>query len=230
MQVLDKPGGAVVPNLWCIGDANGKMMLAHAASAQGISAIENICGRSHAVDHGISVCVCVCVCVCVFDYDVLSCLCVISLFDLKCLLQTSLWWVSLWFIFKSLFCISAKYPMTTLCSVLQWDVVCCSVLRSIVVNIPWALCVWCCGVLQCAAQCSSEYSISTMFVVPLQWCVWPLTRWSFSAKEPYNSGSFAENDPQLEVTYAFSPPFVCLCVCIVCACLVRLEYLRPFAP
>ena len=27
------------------------MMLAHAASAQGISAVENICGRAHAVDH-----------------------------------------------------------------------------------------------------------------------------------------------------------------------------------
>jgi hypothetical protein len=26
-----------VPNLYCIGDANGKLMLAHAASAQGIS-------------------------------------------------------------------------------------------------------------------------------------------------------------------------------------------------
>lgn len=34
MQVLDKAGGNVVPGLWCIGDANGKMMLAHAASAQ----------------------------------------------------------------------------------------------------------------------------------------------------------------------------------------------------
>ena len=34
MQVLDKAGGKVVPGLWCIGDANGKMMLAHAASAQ----------------------------------------------------------------------------------------------------------------------------------------------------------------------------------------------------
>jgi dihydrolipoamide dehydrogenase len=51
MQVLDKPGGSVVPNLWCIGDANGKMMLAHAASAQGISAVENIVGRSHVVNH-----------------------------------------------------------------------------------------------------------------------------------------------------------------------------------
>jgi len=51
MQVLDKAGGQVVPGLWCIGDANGKMMLAHAASAQGISAVENIVGRPHAVDH-----------------------------------------------------------------------------------------------------------------------------------------------------------------------------------
>ena len=34
MQVLDKAGGQVIPGLWCIGDANGKMMLAHAASAQ----------------------------------------------------------------------------------------------------------------------------------------------------------------------------------------------------
>ncbi|KAL3776204.1 hypothetical protein HJC23_011071 [Cyclotella cryptica] len=52
MQVLTKhDGGEVVPGLWCIGDANGKMMLAHAASAQGISAIENICGREHVVNH-----------------------------------------------------------------------------------------------------------------------------------------------------------------------------------
>jgi len=41
----------VIPNLYCIGDANGKMMLAHAASAHGISAIENICGREHEVNH-----------------------------------------------------------------------------------------------------------------------------------------------------------------------------------
>lgn len=52
MQVLSKhDGGDVVPGVWCIGDANGKMMLAHAASAQGISAIENIVGRPHVVDH-----------------------------------------------------------------------------------------------------------------------------------------------------------------------------------
>lgn len=52
MRVLTKhDDGEVVPNVWCIGDANGKMMLAHAASAQGISAIENICGRAHEVNH-----------------------------------------------------------------------------------------------------------------------------------------------------------------------------------
>lgn len=54
MRVLDKAeneGGNVIPNVYCIGDANGKMMLAHAASAQGISAIENIVGREHVVNH-----------------------------------------------------------------------------------------------------------------------------------------------------------------------------------
>lgn len=52
MQVLTKhEGGEVMPNIYCIGDANGKMMLAHAASAQGISAIENIAGRTHIVNH-----------------------------------------------------------------------------------------------------------------------------------------------------------------------------------
>ena len=51
MRVLDKPDGEIVPNLWCIGDANGKMMLAHAASAHGVSAIENIIGNNHVVDH-----------------------------------------------------------------------------------------------------------------------------------------------------------------------------------
>eukprot|EP00617_Octactis_speculum_P002387 CAMPEP_0185780032 /NCGR_PEP_ID=MMETSP1174-20130828/97788_1 /TAXON_ID=35687 /ORGANISM="Dictyocha speculum, Strain CCMP1381" /LENGTH=480 /DNA_ID=CAMNT_0028469419 /DNA_START=164 /DNA_END=1606 /DNA_ORIENTATION=- len=51
MRVLTGPEGEVVEGLWCIGDANGKFMLAHAASAQGISAVENICGRPHAVDH-----------------------------------------------------------------------------------------------------------------------------------------------------------------------------------
>ncbi|OIP72631.1 MAG: dihydrolipoyl dehydrogenase [Oscillatoriales cyanobacterium CG2_30_44_21] len=40
-----------VPHLWAIGDATGKMMLAHAASAQGIVAVENICDRPATVDY-----------------------------------------------------------------------------------------------------------------------------------------------------------------------------------
>jgi dihydrolipoamide dehydrogenase len=40
-----------VDHLWAIGDATGKMMLAHAASAQGIIAVENICGRTREVDY-----------------------------------------------------------------------------------------------------------------------------------------------------------------------------------
>lgn len=43
--------GQPVPHLWAIGDATGKMMLAHAASAQGIVAVENICGRPRTVDY-----------------------------------------------------------------------------------------------------------------------------------------------------------------------------------
>ena len=51
MRVLNKKGGSVIPHLYCIGDANGKLMLAHTASAQGISAVENIIGNSHVVNH-----------------------------------------------------------------------------------------------------------------------------------------------------------------------------------
>ena len=43
--------GNPVPHLWAIGDATGKMMLAHAASAQGITAVENICERPREVDY-----------------------------------------------------------------------------------------------------------------------------------------------------------------------------------
>ena len=49
MEVLRD--GEVVSNLWSIGDATGKMMLAHAASAQGIIAVENICGREKTIDY-----------------------------------------------------------------------------------------------------------------------------------------------------------------------------------
>ena len=51
MRVKTSSEGEVIDNLYCIGDANGVMMLAHAASAQGISAVENICGRDHVVNH-----------------------------------------------------------------------------------------------------------------------------------------------------------------------------------
>eukprot|EP00746_Dinoflagellata_sp_MGD_P012553 gnl/MRDRNA2_/MRDRNA2_126811_c0_seq1.p1 gnl/MRDRNA2_/MRDRNA2_126811_c0~~gnl/MRDRNA2_/MRDRNA2_126811_c0_seq1.p1 ORF type:complete len:635 (-),score=164.80 gnl/MRDRNA2_/MRDRNA2_126811_c0_seq1:86-1990(-) len=50
MRVTDKDGN-LVEGLWCIGDANGKMMLAHAASAQGISAVENMCDRDNVLNH-----------------------------------------------------------------------------------------------------------------------------------------------------------------------------------
>lgn len=50
MQVIDTNGNPV-PHLYCIGDANGKMMLAHAASAQGISVIETICGKANVLNH-----------------------------------------------------------------------------------------------------------------------------------------------------------------------------------
>ncbi|KAF9619997.1 hypothetical protein IFM89_010613 [Coptis chinensis] len=50
MQVIDKDG-KLVPHLYCIGDANGKMMLAHAASAQGISVVEQVSGKDHVLNH-----------------------------------------------------------------------------------------------------------------------------------------------------------------------------------
>ncbi len=49
MAVLS--GSEPVPHLWAIGDATGQMMLAHAASAQGIAAVENMCGRHRTVDY-----------------------------------------------------------------------------------------------------------------------------------------------------------------------------------
>ncbi|XP_062174770.1 dihydrolipoyl dehydrogenase 2, chloroplastic-like [Alnus glutinosa] len=50
MRVIDSSGN-LVPHLYCIGDANGKMMLAHAASAQGISVVEQVTGRDHVLNH-----------------------------------------------------------------------------------------------------------------------------------------------------------------------------------
>ncbi|MFZ4639057.1 MAG: dihydrolipoyl dehydrogenase [Nodosilinea sp.] len=49
LQVLQ--GDRPVPHLWAIGDATGKMMLAHAASAQGVITVENICGHARTVNY-----------------------------------------------------------------------------------------------------------------------------------------------------------------------------------
>jgi dihydrolipoamide dehydrogenase len=49
MRVLKD--GEVVPHLWAVGDATGKMMLAHAASGQGVIAVENICDRPKEIDY-----------------------------------------------------------------------------------------------------------------------------------------------------------------------------------
>lgn len=43
--------GESIPHLWAIGDATGKMMLAHAASAQGVVTVENICGRARTINY-----------------------------------------------------------------------------------------------------------------------------------------------------------------------------------
>ncbi|CAN1212032.1 dihydrolipoyl dehydrogenase [Tumidithrix helvetica PCC 7403] len=48
---VDDTMATTVPHVWAIGDATGKMMLAHAASAQGVVAVENICGRPSTIDY-----------------------------------------------------------------------------------------------------------------------------------------------------------------------------------
>ncbi|KAL6952317.1 Dihydrolipoyl dehydrogenase 2, mitochondrial [Sarracenia purpurea var. burkii] len=50
MKIIDADGNQV-PHLYCIGDANGKMMPAHAASAQGISVVEQVSGKNHVLNH-----------------------------------------------------------------------------------------------------------------------------------------------------------------------------------
>ncbi|ANV90165.1 dihydrolipoyl dehydrogenase [Picosynechococcus sp. PCC 8807] len=49
MQVIKD--GQPVPHLWAVGDATGKMMLAHAASGQGVVAVENMIGNAMTVDY-----------------------------------------------------------------------------------------------------------------------------------------------------------------------------------
>ena len=50
MQVIDADG-STVPHVYCIGDANEKLMLGHTASAQGILVIEKISGRDNVLNH-----------------------------------------------------------------------------------------------------------------------------------------------------------------------------------
>jgi dihydrolipoamide dehydrogenase len=49
LQVLKD--GEPVSHLWAVGDATGKMMLAHAASGQGVVAVENIMGIDKIIDY-----------------------------------------------------------------------------------------------------------------------------------------------------------------------------------
>ena len=41
----------VIPHVWAVGDVTGKLMLAHTAAAQGVIAVENICGLSRKIDY-----------------------------------------------------------------------------------------------------------------------------------------------------------------------------------
>lgn len=49
--VTDKTLKTSVPNIYAIGDVNGKAMLAHTASMEGIIAVETICGRKAEMDY-----------------------------------------------------------------------------------------------------------------------------------------------------------------------------------
>ncbi len=40
-----------IPNIYAVGDVNGKSMLAHTASMEGIIAVENICGQNKEIDY-----------------------------------------------------------------------------------------------------------------------------------------------------------------------------------
>ena len=40
-----------IPNIYAIGDVNGKVMLAHTASHEGFTAVEHICGKSQEMDY-----------------------------------------------------------------------------------------------------------------------------------------------------------------------------------
>jgi len=48
---VDSRMETAVPGVYAIGDVTGKMMLAHAASAQGIVAVENMAGKDREIDY-----------------------------------------------------------------------------------------------------------------------------------------------------------------------------------
>lgn len=49
--VTDNQLRTSVPNIYAIGDVNGKIMLAHTASAEGLVAVETICGKKASMDY-----------------------------------------------------------------------------------------------------------------------------------------------------------------------------------
>ncbi len=49
MRVIS--GNDIVPNVWAVGDITGRLMLAHTAAAQGVIAVDNICGGSKEIDY-----------------------------------------------------------------------------------------------------------------------------------------------------------------------------------
>jgi dihydrolipoamide dehydrogenase len=50
--VTDERMRTSAPNIYAVGDVNGKHMLAHAASAEGIVAVENIAGKDAVIEYG----------------------------------------------------------------------------------------------------------------------------------------------------------------------------------
>jgi dihydrolipoamide dehydrogenase len=50
--VTDDRLATSVDNIFAVGDVNGRVMLAHTASMEGIVAVENICGNDRSIDYG----------------------------------------------------------------------------------------------------------------------------------------------------------------------------------
>ncbi len=52
LRVVNESGEAI-PHLWAIGDATGKLMLAHTASAQGVAVVETLCDRPRTMNYNV---------------------------------------------------------------------------------------------------------------------------------------------------------------------------------